>query len=48
MIEGGDIINNDGSGGESIYGECFDDENFKIKHSKRGFVSLAHNGKNTN
>ncbi|XP_030759944.1 peptidyl-prolyl cis-trans isomerase D isoform X2 [Sitophilus oryzae] len=48
MIQGGDIIKGDGTSGESIYGECFDDENFSIKHDKPGLVGLIRNGSNKN
>ena len=47
-IQGGDIINNDGSGGISIYGNKFNDENFDIKHDSIGILSMANKGKNTN
>ncbi|ORX56480.1 hypothetical protein BCR36DRAFT_345576 [Piromyces finnis] len=48
IIQGGDIENNDGTGGESIYGKYFDDETFEIKHEE-GIVSMANSGyKNTN
>lgn len=47
-ISGGDIIDNCGTGGESIFGELFEDENFKAKHLGRGFLSMCNSGKNTN
>lgn len=48
MIQGGDITKNNGTGGASIYGAKFDDENFQRRHASAGLLSMANSGRNSN
>ncbi|XP_033635292.1 probable inactive peptidyl-prolyl cis-trans isomerase-like 6 [Asterias rubens] len=47
-LQGGDILFSKGDGGEAIYGQFFEDENYSVKHTSRGILGMANQGRHTN
>ena len=48
LLSGGDFSHGNGTGGESIYGETFEDEGFPHRHARPGLLSMANSGPNSN
>ena len=48
LAQGGDVVNQDGTGNASIYGERFEDENLSLRHYKRGLLTMTNTGENSN
>ncbi|XP_030384561.1 peptidyl-prolyl cis-trans isomerase, rhodopsin-specific isozyme [Scaptodrosophila lebanonensis] len=48
LVQGGDIVNGDGTGSTSIYGDFFPDEGLNVEHNRPGYLGMANRGPNTN